>query len=453
MVVTGTIGWFVVGSFYGFVAGVGLGAALIMIAVVLAVRHERRKQAAQVRPSRLVRVVVVVIIGGAMLVAWKWIDERREARAALAAAGLAPIPAAATDSDSKVEHGFPDRTAIFTFRATTPVIQAWERASPGLQTAVLSRWPRKLWDDNQQTFEVRGPTGVNASVNFDRSIGTVAVFVDLDELSPPPPPCTLTSPWLQYQAEPPAAAAVGDLTYFMDGPLNVPSRRDIEIRWMNGQRTTYVRDKFLSNPEGDTVPILGDPHTPAVFAVQGDDALVRGDLGWACAPTKLAGQNMFRSFDEYLAQVIATMNGEAEHPDGDRHVLYRNVVLTVQPQPLRVEPREDARPSGIETTATMPCLRSTDRFGFGTSSVPDSATIKRLKWSQAGCYQPVRVVERKGHWARLVLPSTDGPMYDLDPGLLVAWNEQPSGWAKIEDDGPVPGSRMIKWSIKNWWVP
>ncbi len=267
-------------------------------------------------------------------------------------------------------------------------------------------------------------------------------------------PCSLTSPWLAWKTEPPVAAAIGTLTYAMQDPVNAKSRRDIEIRWTNGQRSSYARDELLWSSEGETVPILGPMHPPAVFAVNGTDALVWNKAkGWACAPTKVAGIDSFSSFDESLAYAVAWMNREAQHTNDGGYVHYLHSVLTVLPQSLRIEPRADAPLSGAETKATVPCLHSTDRFGFGEHSAPDSATTKTLRWSPFGCYQAVRVVERRGHWAKLVLPSADLPMYDLDPGLLITWNDQPSGWAKIEDEGPVPGSRLIKWSIKQWWVP
>jgi hypothetical protein len=267
--------------------------------------------------------------------------------------------------------------------------------------------------------------------------------------------CDIESPWLVLAVEPPVAAAIGTLIYATQDPVNARARGDIEIRWVDGRRSTYVRDELLWSPEGETVPVLGEMHPPAVFAVNDAHALVWGNgKGWGCAPRKVGGKESFSAFSARLDRWIDAWEKHARtYTNADGYSLHANSVLTVQAQPLRSEPRLDGPISGAETKTTVPCLRSSTRLVFSNPLAPDVAAIKKSKLTEASCFPAVRIVERNGEWARLILPRADRPIYDFDPGLAIAWDEKPAGWARIAEDGPVPGSRLIRWSIKDWWNP
>lgn len=260
--------------------------------------------------------------------------------------------------------------------------------------------------------------------------------------------------WLSVKSDPDADGAIG---YLDMGGYGDSYACDVALA-KNGHELKVEASDLVQAP---FVPMLaeGDMPAPAVFAIEGDRALVSTKLGWAWLQVGKSLRAV--SYEQCLDGLIAEMNSDkSKHPMQDGWSLHDGWLLNLEPQSLSKDPSE----SSPLLEASIP-----DHFthwnatwqGLQEGKNPaenPSLTVSQLKMtgeekSDGSVVMPLR---RQGDWLQVMLPAHGRPIYVTDteaegfPGLLVTWDPQSTGWVRWRKPARLPGTSRLQFSASYW---
>lgn len=245
------------------------------------------------------------------------------------------------------------------------------------------------------------------------------------------------SPWLQFNGRPPPAGAVGVL-------VGSPRHNHFRVTWADGSSSEEVEANLVATPEPWMLPTLGPLAWPAVFDTNEGMALIAGRKGWGWTAIPDKDQTRLIWFEEQLLDISGRLEAEAK-PTGDRsgYSFHDPNLIILEPQVLRQNPRDDAAPAGLaEGTPTSAC-ESSEKLRPSLRITPQARPADIQP-------SPVRIVERRGDWAKVILPRKGIPWHSCFDKAVIAWDKKPAGWATLTKPGPVPGAKLRRWSIKAW---
>jgi hypothetical protein len=269
-----------------------------------------------------------------------------------------------------------------------------------------------------------------------------------------PPP----SPWLVLKQAPLEEGAMGILAG--------PGRGQQEFSLVppgatQGRAAPAVACVSLSAPilEGESSAY------PAVFAQVQGRALVWGPSGWGWVELE-AGRAQVTTLAGHLDAVLnSTRAAIRDRTNGEGWTLHNRWLLTLTPQGVRTEPRDEApfaaTPFPDGRLQGEGVWRATRPGEFAAGSQARPLPLLKLNVTFQARRVPTvvaRPFERRGDWLQVGFPRPGTATYLADshgvgesadnPGLLVQWADQPAGWIKLAKPGPVPGTALRQWS---WW--
>lgn len=269
----------------------------------------------------------------------------------------------------------------------------------------------------------------------------------------PKPP---VSPWLLLEQAPSEEGALGILA----GPGM--GQQDFPLTGAQGAPLGSVPAVACVSVAS---PILdGEPSAyPAVFAEHQGRALVWGPSGWGWVDLQAARAQVTTLAGHLEAVVNSTRLAIQERTSAEGWTLHSRWVLTLAPQAVRTEPREDAPyaaaafPGGcLQGDGVWRTARPGD-FAAGSMAKPLPFIKLDIKFAPRTVPEIVaRPFERRGDWLQVGFPRPGTSTFVTDahgvgdsadnPALLVQWSPAPAGWVRLTRPGPVPGTALRQWS-------
>jgi hypothetical protein len=151
---------------------------------------------------------------------------------------------------------------------------------------------------------------------------------------------------------------------------------------------------LMEQPHALLIPVLSPSAFPAVFERSGEHALVWGERGWAWIRL-FAGGPTVAAFDHLLNAAIEQSERSAAAPVmAGGACLHKGRLVVVDPQEVHAAP-SDASAVVSTIPARWPAKKAHwDGLVPAADAVRESAQIEPV----------LRVVERRGDWARVILP-------------------------------------------------
>lgn len=272
-------------------------------------------------------------------------------------------------------------------------------------------------------------------------IALALAVVACKEGRPPAREPETSSAWLRASGPPPARAAVG----YLAGANQAGSA--ISVTWSADHREQSVASQaLLAQPQPALIPVLAPLSCPAVFDVKHGRALVWGARGWGWVSLERGLE--VRPFEALLQAAVEQSKRASEHPGKSGWSLHKDRLLVLAAQALRAEPSEQAR----EVARTSEHWNA-QRAAF-SGAAPDALEPAALEVRAGERVEPVVAVrELRGDWALVVLPEPGQLIVGDDgAGLLVKWQAEPAGWAKLTKPGPVAGSVLNLWTTRAFGI-
>lgn len=243
------------------------------------------------------------------------------------------------------------------------------------------------------------------------------------------------SPWLTHKGPPPADAAIGVL---MGSPGNT---HHFLVTWADATTSREPEGSLLPTPEPWQLPTLGPLKWPAVFDARHGCAMVYGPRGWGWTPHELS----LSLFEEHLGAVSRRMQEEASKPPAAAsYVRHMTDLIVLSPQRLRAAPDEVAQPTrSVDKAPVADCSEGGERTRAALAKGTPAGAV-----AQAAV--PVRIVERRGDWAQVILPRPGAPWYRCMEGALIRWEERAAGWARLYRPGPLQKTKLRSWRFETW---
>jgi len=249
---------------------------------------------------------------------------------------------------------------------------------------------------------------------------------------------TPSSAWLRLDGRPSSRGAVGVLVNDA-GPDT-----SFHVIWADGSFSDEKESTLVASPEPDILPTVSPATWAAVFDVSNGMALVAGRRGWGWVTIQDGNVGSVLMFEPRLDQMAKSMEREVSEAAGLKgYSLHFPNLIILEAQTLRREPSERAAATRSVTEAPILSCEGAGTLHKVLDTPPD---IKQARYRPS----PIRVVERKGDWGRVVLPKPGIPWYACFDKAAIAWEEQPAGWARLAKAGPVPGTKIRLWRIMAW---
>jgi hypothetical protein len=248
-----------------------------------------------------------------------------------------------------------------------------------------------------------------------------------------------SSPWLALSTRPPSDDAIGVLVG------HAASGNSYQVTWSSGATSTEPETALVPTPDPWRLPTLGPSPWPAVFDVVDGRALVFGARGWGWID--LHG-NRFRVAlrEKEVLAVLEALESDVSRQPHETYRRHQPTLVVLRRQELRKAPADDAPRSGVMPGGTTEGI--CEGGGGVEQVIRPVRTDNRAKEVPGDI--PIRVVERRGDWVRVILPRQGVPVYACQDGALVSWESAPAGWARAARAGPVTGTRTILWHVESW---
>jgi hypothetical protein len=247
-----------------------------------------------------------------------------------------------------------------------------------------------------------------------------------------------SSPWLALETRPPAEGAMGVLVG------NAPGKNKYEVAWSSGSTSVEDEANLVPTPEPWRLPTIGPSPWPAIFDVVEGRALVFGRQGWGWID--LHGDiNRVAVRSSELHEALRRMDEELLKQRGEIFTRHKPILVVVKPQALRRRPGDDAPSAGA-----MPLGTDERQCSVGVDEMQRLVRPRTSKVTLTPRDVPIRVVEERDDWIKVVLPRRGTPIYSCMDGALISWDEHPAGWVRAAIPGPVKGTKVMLWHVMSW---
>jgi hypothetical protein len=250
-----------------------------------------------------------------------------------------------------------------------------------------------------------------------------------------------SSPWLALRGTPPPNGAVGVIIG------REATGNSYRVFWSLGGQSTERETDLVSTPDPDRLPTLGPLKWPAVFDVNGKYALVFGKRGWGW----IEGSGDVAYREKEIKETLEHLEEDVRKGSPGGFTRHGPTLVLLPQQQLRRGPGEDSPLSD----RTMPTSWRSAGCRGGIGEIQSNPVLlNKEKATLVHGDIPVRVVERKGDWIKVILPKPELPVYQCCDGGLISWESVPAGWAQAAKPGPVPQTRVLLWHSTSWgWWP
>ena len=261
--------------------------------------------------------------------------------------------------------------------------------------------------------------------------------------------------WLALRGRPEPQGAIG----FLDSGES-PRAGSCVVTWAgSGRRGKVDAADLLRAPFAPALEEGGERAAPAVFALEGDLALVFGKRGWGWAMVQPPWR--FASYEGCLDDLIRRASmAQGLHPLRDGWCLHDGWVLTFTAQPLKAAPSESAPASPWALPdhyayAEAEWIRPQAGRLLGEEPEPGVDQL-RVKAERRAAGNLARALQRQGDWVQVMLPRVDRRIYSTvadaegRPGLIVTWNPEAVGWVRWRSSGALPDTTRISFGATYW---